>query len=140
MLTEKQKINIQSLEKCNPRQRRSVRKRVTDKTKQSVEDITFVLKHADKFPNLKDKISVENIQQLVDAYFEAYKIAPSYSNPKKVIDLLDENAKLKRTNAALMQEMGDMVHRIEHFKYLATHATSLLEKSKHLQQEEYVMP
>ena len=45
-----------------------------------------------------------------------------------------------RKNAALLQELGDMVHRVEHFKYLATHATSLLVEARRLQQEDYIMP
>ena len=29
-----------------------------------------------------------------------------------------------------MQELGDMTHRVEHFKYMASHATMLLKKQR----------
>lgn len=140
MLTGKQRNDIQNINECDARLRRSVRKRVVDKTVIGVKDIAFVFKHADKFPNLQEKISVKDLQDLIDAYFVAYKKEPKFFDPKVVVDLLDENAKLKRKNATMMQEMGDLVHRIEHFKYIAKHATSLLEEVKQLQQEEMVMP
>jgi len=140
LLTEKQKANIQNINNCSPNLRRSIRKRVSDKTIQSIEDLTLIFQHAEEFPTLKEKIPFENIQKLVDSYFEAYKIGPEFSNPKKVLEILDENVTLKRKNATLMQELGDMVHRVEHFKYLANHATMLREKDSKLQQEGIIMP
>ena len=62
MLTEKQKKDIKNINNCTPRLRRSVRKRVTDKTGRSIKDLIFVLEHAEEFPNLMEKIPVEKTE------------------------------------------------------------------------------
>jgi hypothetical protein len=130
MLTINQRKNIESMDYIDTKQRATVRSRVTNKTIKCIDDITLVFENADKFPHLKNKVDPESIQRLSDAYFEAYKVSISFSNPKRVINLIDENAKLKRKNAALMQELGDLTHRVEHFKYMASHAAMLLKKQK----------
>lgn len=130
MLTHNQKKKIANLDQIEPQVRAVIRSRVTKKAVVCIDDLTLLFDNAEKFPGLEKKISSELIQKLIDSYFKAYKVSTLYSDPKKVIELLDENAKLKRKNAALMQELGDMAHRVEHFKYMASHATLLLKESK----------
>ena len=130
MLTKGQKSRVIGLASSNDPNQRVLRKRVLDKSERAVEDLTFVFRHADLFPDLRRRIPPVRLQELIDSYFGAFKIGPTYSDPKAVIRLLDELTVLQRKNAALTQELGDMIHQVEHFKYLATHTTNLLEMER----------
>ena len=137
MLTMKQKEVIKNMNKLNPKTRRVIRKRILDRMDHAIDDMVLIFDNVDKFPDLKNRIPPERMEKLLDFYFNVFKVDLGFSDPKKVIKILGENAALKRENALLTQELGTMVHRVEHFKYIATHATSLLEKER---QENNIMP
>ena len=130
MLTKGQKRGVIGLASSDDPNQRVFRKRILDKSERAVEDLTFVFHHADLFPDLKRRIPPVRLQELIDSYFGAFKIGPTYSDPKTVIKLLDELTVLQRKNAALTQELGDMIHKVEHFKYMAAHTTELLEMER----------
>ncbi len=70
------------------------------------------------------------MKELVDAYFAAFKKGPDFMSPERVIQLLDEVTLLQRKNAALTQELGDLVHQVDHFRFIASHTTQLLETER----------
>jgi hypothetical protein len=130
MLTRLQKTGLLDQLKPDDPNHRVLRKRILDKSVKAVEDLSIVFQHAEIIPDLKRRLPPEKLEELVNAYFMAFKVSPEFSNPEKVIKLLDEIAVLQRKNAALAQELGDMVHQVEHFKYVATHTTELLEMER----------
>jgi len=130
MLTKNQREYLENKENYSPSNNRVIRKRIIDKVENNISDMTLVFQHADDFPNLMERVSPEIIQNLIDTYFQAFKVKIEFSNPKTVIELMDENVVLQRKYAKLRQEFGDMVHRVEHFKYIANHATVLLEETR----------
>lgn len=131
VLSERQRKIIENEEVEEQKNHRMVRKRIIDKTAEAVDDIIMVLEHHEELPNLKEKIPPEKIQKIADCYFNAFKVETEFSDPERVIDLIDENCVLKRKNASLVQELGDMIHRVEYFKYVADHATNLYEQTQH---------
>jgi hypothetical protein len=137
MLTIQQKDAINNFDKYIPKTKRVIRKRILDRMDRAIDDMVLTFDNADKFPDLKNRIPPDKMEKLVDCYFNVFKVDLGFSDPKKVIKILGENAALKRENALLTQELGTMVHRVEHFKYLTTHVTSLLEKER---QENDIMP
>jgi len=130
MLTNGQKRGLINLTDSDESNVRVFRKRILDKTELAIEDLAMVFRYEDLLPDLRRRITPDMLQNLVDSYFCAFKIAPKFSNPETVIKLLDEISVLQRKNASLTQEMGDMIHQVEHFKYLATHTTNLLEMER----------
>jgi FtsZ-binding cell division protein ZapB len=130
MLTNGQKRGLINLTDSDEPNVRVFRKRILDKTERAIEDLTLVFRYEDLLPDLRRRITPDMLQNLVDSYFCAFKIATKFSNPETVIKLLDEISVLQRKNASLTQEMGDMIHQVEHFKYLATHTTNLLEMER----------
>ena len=130
MLTKSQKKMLQGGLEPEDSNHRALRKRIIDGSVKSVEDLTLVFQHADLLPDLKRRLPPARIEELINSYFTVFKVGPAFADPEKVIKLYDEIAVLQRKNAALAQELGDMVHQIEHFKYVATHTTRLLEMER----------
>lgn len=127
MLTKTLRNKISNMEKLPASERRVVRKRVLDDCAIALEDLVMVLKNAEKFPNAKEKIRPEMLEALVFAYFESLRVDVKYSSPERVIRLLDENASMMKKSANLERELAEMMHQIEHFKYLYTHISRLME-------------
>lgn len=130
MLSRTQRIGLVNELTADDPNHRVLRKRILDKSVKAVEDLSIVFQHAEVIPDLKRRLPPEKLEALVNSYFMAFKVSPEYSSPEKVIKLLDEIAVLQRKNAALAQELGDLVHQVEHFKYVATHTTELLEMER----------
>lgn len=130
MLTKAQKRGLLYQLKPDGSNHRVLRKRILDNSIKAIEDLSLVFRHADSIPDFKRRLPPEKLEALVTSYFMAFKVSPEYSSPVKTIRLLDEIAVLQRKNAALAQELGDMVHQVEHFKYVATHTTELLEMER----------
>ena len=127
MLTKTLRKKISDMEKLPSSERRVVRKRVLDDWVTALEDMVMVLENSGKFPNAKRKLRPEMLEKLVLAYFESLGINVKYCSPQRVIRLLDENASLMRKNANLEQELAEMIHQIEHFKYLYSHISRQME-------------
>jgi len=125
MLSKALREAIEKMDRLNPNYRRTVRKRVLDNIDQTLDDVQLLLSNAEKFPELKKKITPEKIQKIIDAYFQTYNVDIKFSDPDKIIDLLSENVVLKRKNADLLYELSNMVHRVEHFKYIAEHVSNM---------------
>ena len=130
MLTTVQRDALTRLSDFDRNYRGVLRKRILDKAVTAIDDLVMVFNQADLLPDAHRRIPPPKIQSLVNAYFEAFKVDTSYSDPKKVIQLINENVVLHRTNARLQEEIGDLVYQIEHFKYLAQHSTEMLEMER----------
>lgn len=130
MLSETERLATGRLVEYDSRYRAVLRKRILDKAEASIEDLLLILENNHDFPTLAERITPNKVEQLVDAYFHAFKTEAIYTDPRKVIDLINENVMLHRKNAKLEERIGDMIHEVEHFKYLACHTTRLLEKER----------
>ena len=130
MLTTVQRDALTRLSDFDWNYRGVLRKRILDKAVTAIDDLVMVFNQADSLPDAQRRLPPRKIQSLVNAYFEAFKVDTSYSDPEKVIQLINDNVVLHRRNAKLQEEIGDLVHQIEHFKYLAQHTTELLEMER----------
>lgn len=129
MLTPKQRQQLIEMDKYYPSDKRRIRKRIIDKSVVALEDLVFVTQKSDELPNIKDKVTPDLINSLVLAYFESFGVDIKYHDPSNVIKLMDENTVLMRKNANLQQEIANVTHQIEHFKYLYSHVSQMMEEN-----------
>lgn len=130
MLTEEQKKRIIKSFGDDEEIRRIAMKKIIDDAGQIIYEIIFILECADEFPDVQSKIPPELIQSLNDAYFMAFKVDTKFSDPKEVMDLLAANCVLHRKCADLREEIIDLVHRVEYYKYMTNHMDKMLNDLK----------
>ena len=95
MLTIQQRKAIKNIDGYKSETRRVIRKRILDRMDCAINDMVFIFDNADKFPDLKNRIPPERMEKLVDCYFNVFKVDLGFSDPKKVIKILGENAAWK---------------------------------------------
>ena len=130
MLSETERKAVRNLDKYNCKYRAVLRQRIIKKAEKATNDLILILNNADNLHSLEEKIPPKLMQRLVNSYFRAFKVKTAYSDPNEAIRLINENVLLKRKNAKLEERIGDILHEVEHFKYIAAHSTQLLEMER----------
>jgi len=73
------------------------------------------------------KFDVEEVKQMKKRIQEENK---HYLTPKQVLELLSKITVLQNQNNDLMAMLGDMVHKVEHYKWWCDHICNLYEEQK----------
>ena len=73
------------------------------------------------------KFDVDEVKQMKNQIEKENK---HYLTPKEVIRLLDWIGVLERQNADLLNQLGSMIHNVEHYKWWCDHICNLYEKQK----------
>jgi len=55
-----------------------------------------------------------------------------YFTPEQILQLLSKIVVLQNQNNDLLNQLGDMIHKVEHYKWWCDHISRLYEKNKKL--------